>query len=428
MLYSSHFVRAVVASVCISPLAAENAIQWPQFRGPTGDGISPAKSVPKTWSEESGVAWKTPVPGRGWSTPVVGGGQIWLTTATENGKELSVYCLDQATGEVRHREVLFQVANPEPLGNPVNGYASPSGYLEDGRVFIHFGSYGTCCIDTKTFKKLWSRTDLPCRHYRGPGSSLSAYKDSLIVSMDGVDVQYVVALDKTTGKEVWKTDRSAEWNDLGPDGKPKMEGDMRKAYCTPLLHTMAGTTQLITSGSKASYGYDAATGKELWKLTYSGFSNASSPVFADGHVFLNSGYGKAIIFALPLTADTKGDVTEKVAWSQAKRMPLRSSPVAHGGLLYCIADDGQFSALDVKTGEVVWSDRMEGNYSGSPVFVEGLILICNEQGKSFWVKPGKTLEIVNQNALSEGLLASPVVIDQNVILRTKGHVYRIGPK
>jgi outer membrane protein assembly factor BamB len=420
------FTRLILAlPLLASPLLAN---EWPQFRGPNGDGHAPAKNVPQAWSETSGVAWKTPIPGRGWSTPVVGDGQVWLTSATEDGKEMTIYCLDQGTGEIRHQEVVFRNEKPEPLGNPVNGYASPSGYWEKGSVWLHFGSYGTLCLDTKTFQKKWVRTDLPCRHYRGPGSSLTAYKNMLILSMDGVDVQYMVALDKATGKEIWKTDRSAEWNDLGADGKPKMEGDMRKAYCTPLLAKVGNGNQWISTGSKASYGYDAETGKEIWKITYDGFSNASSPVTLDGQVFLNTGYGKAVVIAVPLNAATKGDVTAQATWSQKKRMPLRSSPLALDGKIYCAADDGQFSALDAKTGEPVWSERIEGNYSGSPILVEGKLLLCNEQGKSFWVKPGDKLEIVGENTLAEGMLASPVAIDGNLILRTKGHVYRIGAK
>ncbi len=410
-----------------APVATADS--WPAFRGATGDGVvSSVKDAPKVWSEPAGVLWKTPIPGRGWSTPVVGDNQIWLTSATEDGKEMTIYCLDRGTGEVRHQEIVFKNDKPEPLGNPVNGYASPSGVWETGTVWLHFGSYGTVCLDTATFKKRWVRTDLPCRHYRGPGSSLALHKNLVILSMDGVDTQYVVALDKQTGKEVWKTERSAVWNDLMADGKPKMEGDMRKAYCTPLFHEVGGKMQIITTGSKASYGYDADTGKELWKLTYDGFSNASSPVVGGGRVFLNTGYGKSTVIALPLGPETKGDVTAQAAWIQKKRMPLRASPLYHEGILYCVADDGQFSALDEKTGEPIWSERMEGNYSGSPLLVNGQILLCNEQGKSFWIKPGRTLEILQTNTLNEGMLASPVVLPGTLVLRTKQHVYCIGEK
>ncbi|MBP7950841.1 MAG: PQQ-binding-like beta-propeller repeat protein [Verrucomicrobiales bacterium] len=402
---------------------------WPAFRGPNGDGTSTARGLPMEWSETKNVTWKTPIPGRGWSTPVVSDSQVWLTTATEDGREMSIYCLDRKTGAVLHQEVLYRNHNPEPLGNPVNGYASPSGFIEPGRVFLHFGSYGTACFDTATFKKIWERRDLPCRHYRGPGSSLFAYKSLLIVSMDGVDVQYLAALDKATGKTAWKTDRTVDFKDLDQDGKPKQEGDMRKAYTTPILATFPdGKQHLVSTGSKATYGYDPASGKELWFITYDGFSNASSPVYADGLVFVNSGYGKANLYCVPVTSQSRGDLTSTCRWEQTKRMPLRSSPVVTGGLVYLVTDDGQATALDIASGEPVWSERLRGNFSASVLLAEGRLLFCGEQGNSSWVQPGRTFTILATNQLDTGLMASPVAVDRELYLRTKTHVYRIEKK
>ena len=190
---------------------------WPQFRGPFGMGIISAPGqartigLPVKWSETENVTWKTAIPYRGWSTPVVMDGRIWLTTATLEGNDFFVICLDAETGEILLNRNLFHCDNPEPLGNDVNCYASPSPVVEHGRVYISFGSYGTACLDTNSFEEIWRRTDIPCRHYRGPGSSPILFKNLLILTFDGVDLQYVTALDKKTGLTIWKTDRTADW-------------------------------------------------------------------------------------------------------------------------------------------------------------------------------------------------------------------------
>lgn len=412
----------LLAASLAAPLHAGN---WPEFRGPHGDGHSDARHLPMDWSEQKNVTWKTPVPGRGWSTPVIWGSQIWFTTATDDGKEMSVLCLDRATGKVLHQELLYRNDKPEPLGNPVNGYASPSAVIEAGRAYIHFGSYGTCAIDTASFKRVWDRRDLPCRHYRGPGSSLFLYGNSIILSMDGVDFQYLAALDKATGKTLWRADRTTQFNDLDAGGKPKADGDYRKAYTTPNLALIDGKKHLISSGSKATFAYDPDTGKELWHVTYDGFSNASSPVFADGMAFINTGYGKANLLAVPVQAASTGDLTRLIAWEIKKRVPLRSSPLVHDGILYMVADDGQITAVEAKTGKEVWADRLEGNFSASPVLSEGRLLFCNEQGVSYWLEAGREKKVLGQGKLDDGVLASPVAVDSELYLRTKSHVYRI---
>ncbi|NQT54076.1 PQQ-binding-like beta-propeller repeat protein, partial [bacterium] len=232
---------------------------WPDYRGPTGDGhAAPAKDgkphgLPLRWSETQNVTWKTAIPHRGWSTPVVLGGQVWLTTATTQGNDFFAICVDAATGKVLFNERLFHSDEPEPLSNHVNCYASPTPVIEPGRVYVSFGSYGTACLDTATRKTLWTRTDLQCRHYRGPGSSPILFGNLLILSMDGVDVQYLVALDKATGRTVWKTPRSTEWKDLDAKGQPFRDGDFRKSFGTPLVINAGGRPQMISLGSKATF-------------------------------------------------------------------------------------------------------------------------------------------------------------------------------
>ncbi|OQW95218.1 MAG: hypothetical protein BWK77_07865, partial [Verrucomicrobia bacterium A1] len=339
-----------VAAMAIAFAAGAHA-SWPEFRGPTGDGHVPATSgtLPTEWSETNHVAWKTPIPHKGWSTPVVLDGRVWLTTATPDGHDFFAVCLDAASGAVRFNGRIFHADNPEPLGNEMNGYASPSPAIEPGRVYVHFGSYGTACLDADTGRAIWQRTDLPCRHYRGPGSSPVMFRDLLILTMDGVDLQYVVALDRKTGKTVWKTDRTAVWNDLGPDGLPLKEGDLRKAYSTPFVGDVNGRPQVFTVGAKAAYGYDAETGKEIWKIVYPQYSGAARPVFSHGLVFVSSGAGKSELWAI--RPDGRGDVTSShVAWKAVKSIPRIPSPIVVGDLLYLTGEDGGLQCLDVATG------------------------------------------------------------------------------
>ncbi|MGZ4989002.1 MAG: outer membrane protein assembly factor BamB family protein, partial [Limisphaerales bacterium] len=211
-------VYVVLLAACVT---AQANVDWPEMRGPTQNGHAPNTKLPIHWSEKENIKWKTEIPLRGWSTPVIADGQIWMTAADRDGHDFFVICVDEATGKLVVNKKLFHCDNPESLGNDVNSYATPSPAIEPGRVYVAFGSYGTACLDTKTANVVWKREDLPCRHFRGPSSSPILFGDLLIVTLDGVDLQYVVALDKQTGKTVWKTDRSAKWNDAdeGPLAK-----------------------------------------------------------------------------------------------------------------------------------------------------------------------------------------------------------------
>ena len=214
---------------------------WPEFRGPTGDGHAPETGLPAYWSESSNVVWKTAIPHRGWSTPVVMEGRVWLTTATVEGHDLYAVCVNADTGKIEVNTRVFRVETPEPLGNgaSMNCYATPSPLIEPGRVYVHFGSAGTACLDAASGEVLWQRDDLPCRHYRGPSSSPVSFQNLLILTLDGADLQYLVALDKETGKTVWKTDRSVAWNDEDVPGQMARDGDLRKAHGTPLIAVTA---------------------------------------------------------------------------------------------------------------------------------------------------------------------------------------------
>ena len=229
-----------------------------------GNGISQSTVLPITWSEKENVRWKTAIHGRGHSSPVIWGEQIWLTSATDDTHRLYVLCVDRDSGKILLNRELFKLAEPQH-SNRLNTYASPSPVIEKGRVYVHFGTYGTACLDTHTFEVLWQRRDINCQHIEGPGSSPIVYKDKLIFNVDGGDVQYVVALNKQTGKTAWKTTRTTDYKGLSPT--------FCKAYSTPLICQATGRTELISAGAQAAMGYDPNNGRELWKVCYKGCSN-----------------------------------------------------------------------------------------------------------------------------------------------------------
>ena len=407
-----------------------SAGDWPEFRGPWGNGLASipgsrkSPGLPLNWSETENVKWKTSIPHQGWSTPVVMNDQVWLTTATLEGHDFFVICVDANSGVICLNEMLFHADDPEPLGNPLNSYASPSPVIESGRVYVNFGSYGTACLDTKTFELLWKRSDLPCRHFRGPGSSLILFKNLLILTMDGVDVQYLVALDKATGRTVWKTDRTAEWNDLDSDGKPMGEGDLRKAYSTPLLIDVDGNRQMISVGAKAVYGYNPADGRELWKIHNKGYSGAARPVYGDGIAYMISGFGKTDLLAIRV--EGSGDITDSnILWKTGTAVPRTPSPLLIDDLLFMVNDTGTTTCLEALTGRQVWNQRVPGDYAASPLYADGRIYCFNMDGKTTVFKAAREYEILATNTLDSGFMASPAVLGKSLILRTKTHLYRI---
>lgn len=409
-------MRGVVAFSAIfvvvtGVLAGEN---WPNFHGPTNDNHSDAKQLPRKWSETENVIWKTPIHDSGWSSPVVWDNQIWLTTATDDGKKSFVLCIDRETGRIVRDIKLFENEKPEDT-RKFNSFASPTPVIEAGRVFVHFGSYGTACLDTKTGETLWSRRDLPCLHWRGPGSSPIVFENLLILHFDGYDHQYVVALDKTTGKTIWKKDRNVDYGTA--------DGDIMKAYSTPIVIEAAGRLQLISPTSKAALALDPRTGEELWRVRYPGFSTAARPMFGQGLVFINTGNPPEIIAVRP---DGAGDVTDThVIWHAKKSMPSIPSSLLIGDAIYSMDNNGVATCLEAKTGTVVWSQRVGGNYYASPIFVDGRIYTFSLDGKTTVIAPAREFQELAVNQLADGFRSSPAVAGRAFFLRTEKNLYRI---
>ena len=379
---------------------------WPQFRGPTGQGVSDEQGLPLTWSETKNVRWKVAIPGRGWSSPVVQGDRIWLTTATEEGKSLRAISVDRNTGAIVQNVEVFRLKSAK-LANPKNSLASPTPIVEGERVYVHFGAFGTACI-TQSGEIVWKTKLEYDNGQHGTGGSPVLYEDLLIISCDGNDVQFVVALDKLTGKVRWKKSREGY-----------------QAYTTPLIVELAGSPQVISPGAFRAISYDPRNGKELWQVTYGeGFSNVPRPVYGDGLVFICTGFQEPSLLAVRV--DGKGDVTKsKVQWKLDRGVPLTPSPLLVGSELYMVTDNGIVTCVDAKTGKEYWRARVGGNHSASPIYADGRIYFLNEDGESVVLAPGQQLKHLATNQLDGRTLASMAVSNGSIFIRSDTHRYRI---
>ncbi|MEO5803256.1 MAG: PQQ-binding-like beta-propeller repeat protein [Verrucomicrobiota bacterium] len=387
---------------------------WPQFRGPTGQGHSDAKGVPLHWSETENVKWKRPIPGQGWSSPVILGNQIWMTTALENGKSLRAVCVDRETGKILQNAEVFSIEAPE-FKHELNSYASPTPVIEAERVFVHFGTYGTACLSTETGKILWRNQEMKLEHENGPGSSPALLHDQLIIPCDGMDARYLIALSKLTGKPIWKTDRSGEIN------KPP---SFRKAYSTPLVIQVNGREQIVTSAADYVFGYEPETGKEIWRVHYEGYSNVPRPVYGEGLLFICTGFDKPQLWAI--RPNGAGDVTQThVAWKYLKQVPQKPSPILFGEKIYFISDGGIATCLDAKSGKEIWQERLGGEHSASPVCVDGKIYFFSHEGTTVVLEPGETYKPIATNQLGTGFMASAAISGKAFYLRSKTDLYRI---
>lgn len=397
--------------------------QWLDFRGPNHDGQITNK-LPTVWNEGKNITWKTELHDHGISTPVILDDRIILTAATEDGTSSFFLILDLESGEVLHDKLIFTSEDVEPLGGfGINTYATPSPVSDGKHVYLHYGTYGTACIDPKTAEVIWLRRDINCRHYRGPASSPVLYGNLLILTMDGIDHQYVTALNKDTGKTVWKTGRTTDFNDL-LDGFPKKEGDERKGFNTPLVITVDGQDQLISVGAKSCFSYNPKTGVEIWHVEFPTHSAAARPFFDGEKVYVSTGYGKADLLAI--RPDGKGDVTDThVAWTYKKNVPRRASFLVIDDRLYMVDDGGVATCLDTENGEMIWREGLGGNHSASLLYANGLIYAFNEFGEGRTFRPSDTFEVVQENKLDVGMLASPAAVEDSLILRTREYLYRI---
>jgi hypothetical protein len=395
------------AGFCLPAMMAVTALaEWPQFRGPSGQGQSAAADVPVRWSETKNIAWKTAIPGEGWSSPVIGDGQIWLTAAAERGTSLRAIALDQETGRLLHNVEVFRVATP-PSIHEKNTYASPTPILEADRVYLHFGTLGTAALN-RSGEIVWKTQQLRYAHGHGGGGSPALAGDVLVISCDGTDQQYVVALDKNTGEIRWKTARRG--------------GAM--AYTTPLVIPRGEGRQVVSPGGNHAVSYDLETGEELWSVDYDGFSGVPRPVFAHGLVYITTGFYNPVLMAI--RPDGRGNVTKThVAWQWSRGVPLTPSPLVVGGEIYMVSDNGIATCLDAKTGQELWRERLGGGFSASPVLAGGRVYFLNESGEATVIRAGREFERLAVNLLDGRTLASPALAGRAIYLRVDSELYRI---
>jgi len=419
--------------------AAATEPDWPQWRGPKGDGhAAAARNIPTAWSETENIAWKTPIPGRGWSSPVIGRGQVWVTTAIERAADQAErerrlanrvgnqpvdvaaavtfrgICLDQATGRILRDVELFTVKDPQPI-HALNSYASASPILTGRELLCHFGDFGAACVDTASGVVVWTNRELRLDHVNGPGSSPVVWKDLLIVHLDGSDVQSIAAYRIPTGELAWRTPRSGELRE---------DPDLKKAYATPLLVHDGTREVLVSPAADWVYGYDPANGSELWRLPYGvlGYSVVPRPVAAHGLVFLSTSFNQPEILALRLVGP---EGRPEIVWRERKAAPSMPSPLVVGDELFMVSDKGVASCLDARTGRPVWTKRLGGNFSSSPLAADGRIYVGNRSGEMFVLLPGPEPELVATNQFEGGIFATPAAVGQALYVRTEQALYRI---
>ena len=414
-------VLLIAVSVALPFSASDShAADWTEFRGPLGNGIAPDVNLPVHWSESQNIQWKIPVPGKGWSSPVVASGRIYLTTAVSVGDDdsaqsLRLLCLNAANGEVVWTQELFQTSGDRKVEiHQKNSHASPTPIIEGDQIYVHFGPHGTACVKTDG-DVVWKNTDLDYLPQHGNGGSPALYRDRLIICCDGRDVQYAVALDKSSGKELWRVDQATD-------------ASRGFSFCTPTIITVNGKPQAVCPASGAVFSYDPETGREIWRVDYGeGYSVVPRPVFGNGLVFVSSGFGDQQLYAIDPTG--AGNVTDShVVWKTKKGVPRSPSVLLHDNLLFMVDDRGIASCIESTTGELHWQHRMGGAFSASPTYSNGLIYFQNEEGGTTVVRASDSYEEVAENQIGENeerTFASFAVIDDSILLRNETHLYRI---
>jgi len=410
----SFFLLAVFAS---APAVLMGAQDWPEFRGPTAQGLSTATNVPVKWSATDSVAWKTAVPGKGWSSPVLVNGKIYLTSAVQEKPDaisLRALCFSSGDGKLLwNTGVLNPDVESTKKMHSKNSLASPTPIVHGDDLFVHFGHLGTACLSLDG-KVRWRQTEIKYAPVHGNGGTPLIAGPLLVFGCDSAEDPTLVALDKATGKLKWRTPRNSAARN-------------KFSFATPLLAEVDGRTQIISPASGFVGGYDPADGREIWRFRYgNGYSVVPRPVISHGLVFISSGFDKPVLHAIRL-ADAKGDITEThAAWSYSKGVPNTPSMSVVGDEIYFVSDGGIATCLDSRTGSLHWSERLGGGFSASPIHAGGYLFFLNEEGVGFVIRPGKTFDLVSKNEMGERALASYAVTDNRIFVRTEAHLWAIG--
>jgi outer membrane protein assembly factor BamB len=419
-------------SATTSFLTMAKAENWPRFRGPTGEGRSAETSLPLRWSAESNVVWKTAIAGQGWSSPIVWGDQVFITSAQEGGTKCYVLCLRRQSGAILWDKEVFEQVPRRKEGK--NSYATPTPATDGEQVYAVFAD-GSIVALTTGGSVVWTNREVQYYSRHGLGASPILHAGLLIMAFDGSnpvsaagdypnntpeerlgwqipwDKAQLVALDVKTGKRVWTGRR----------------GLSRIAHVTPNVLTDNGTTQIISCAGDAIQGFEPKTGDRLWTIYSQGEGVTPSFATGDGLIYASSGFEKTTLRAV--RTGGRGDVTQThVAWEQKKGVPTQSSLLYVSPHLFAITDGGIATCYEGKTGEIVWQERVGGNFSASPVSADGHIYFLSEAGETTILETGPRFKITARNALNEKCQASIAVSQGHLFIRGERNLYCIGRK
>ncbi|BCX48996.1 serine/threonine protein kinase [Haloferula helveola] len=410
-----HLRRLILLTSAALAFPLHAAESWPQFRGPTGQGVAEG-DAPTKWSPDSGVEWKTEIPGDGWSSPVIDSGKLVITTSeTENGRMvLKARAYETETGKPAWERKLFEPTDDEIAARHAkNSFASSTPAIADGVVYIHFGHMGTAALDLDDGKVLWQRK-ISYKPMHGNGSSVVLHGDLMIVNADAEENPAIYALNRKDGSTAWKTPRVA---------------DVKRtfSFSTPTVIENGGRTEIISPGSGMVGAYAPKDGKLLWKATYDeGFSLIPRPIVAGGSVYVATGFMKPELLAIRL-AGADGDVTKShVEWHVKKRIPKTPSLIHYKSRIIALDDTGFVTGFDWKTGKEAWMKKLIGNFSSSPLLCGDTLYCLTEDGVAYVLEVSEEgAEIISEIDMGDRLFASPALLDGALYLRSEKALWKI---
>ena len=400
---------------------------WTHFRGNKLNGISTETKVPVSWNDTTNVMWKSDIKGKGWASPIVYGKQVWISTATNDGKEMWGECIDLNTGKLIYDLLLFK-QDSVFRKHSINSYATPTPCIEEGFVYFNYGSRGTACVNTTNGEIVWKRNDLVVEHVQGTGASLMLYKDKLIVHYEGTDFQYIIAFNKKTGEIIWRADRPQEcYTAIEPIGK--------KSYCTPLVVNVNGKDLMISNGSTVCIAYDIETGKEVWRVVEGEDSSVAMPIYEDGIVYYYTSFvtppdnGEKFVELLAIDPTGTGDVTKtNILWRHKGPILQLLTPLIKDGLIYTIDTKNTLIVFDAKTGAQTFTKRLKEKYHSSPLYANGKVYLTSVKGETIVMKAGKTPEIISTNKVEGDVYATLAIVQNSILIRTDTSLFRIKDK
>ena len=389
-----------------SPALGEN---WPAWRGPRGDGTSLEKNVPIRWSGAKNIVWKVPIPGKGHASPIIWENHIFVVTALKEKNQRILMCLARTTGKVRWRRIVL--VSPLERIHKLNSYASSTPATDGRKIYVSFLDRDKMFIVAYDFEgnKIWQVRPGVFSSMHGYCSSPVLWKDKVIINGDHDGPAYIIALDRDTGKTIWKTPRP----------------NMTRSYCTPIIRHVDGRNQMVLSGSKCVASYDPDTGSQHWLIDGPTEQYVASLVYNGELLFMTCGFPD--LYMQLIRPNGRGNVTNThVVWQTDRDCSYVPSPIAFGKYFLVVSDSGVATCLNAKTGQTLWRQRLGGRHSASLVSADGLVYFLSDKGVTTVVKPGPNFQLAARNKLGEETYASPAISAGKMFLRGVKHLYCIG--